>query len=198
MRTIAISHYVFEQFTPGYVLMKSGAKNPALLNYNGLSEEMVFEENGQKMALSEPQLSAVDSVVIKGRKFVRKEGTFMEVLLSKPDSMLFVEYKCNVAYPGRPSGPGRTSQTSSNDQFSTLGAQGVFYELKLPDGFKTKPYLYYWLEKDGVLNKIKTLNQLTKLYPDQKDASKKFIKANKVNFKDQESIVALVEHLQGL
>ena len=35
-------HYLFPEFTQGVVLMKSGTKNNALINYNLLTEETFF------------------------------------------------------------------------------------------------------------------------------------------------------------
>lgn len=173
--SVILSHYVLPEFTAGYVLQKNGAKNPSILNYNSLSEEMVFESNGQKMAIAENQLSNIDSVVIQTRKFIRFDGKFVEVLASK-DYTLYAEYKCNVTYPPRSTGPGRTSQTSSSEQYSTLGQFGVFYELKLPDGFKIRPYIFYWIKSNGQWNKFKSFKQLQKFYPEQKSNIKEYLK----------------------
>ena len=41
-----VSHYLFPEFTQGVVLMKDGGKNETLLNYNSLTEEMIFENKG--------------------------------------------------------------------------------------------------------------------------------------------------------
>jgi hypothetical protein len=41
-----------------------------LLNYNSLTEEMIFENNGKKLAIGKGELELVDTVFIKDRKFV--------------------------------------------------------------------------------------------------------------------------------
>lgn len=41
-QTKDISHYLFPEFVQGVVLMKSGQKNPAMLNFNAATEEMGF------------------------------------------------------------------------------------------------------------------------------------------------------------
>ncbi|MCK7537431.1 MAG: hypothetical protein MZV63_43990 [Marinilabiliales bacterium] len=44
-------HYIFPEFTPGTILMKSGRQYEASLNYSTLSEEMIFEDQGKKLAI---------------------------------------------------------------------------------------------------------------------------------------------------
>ena len=41
---IEMTHYLFPEFTQGVILMKSGIRNDALLNYNSLTEQMIFEK----------------------------------------------------------------------------------------------------------------------------------------------------------
>lgn len=49
----AVNHYVFSKFTEGEVLLKGGSSFRVLLNYNTLTEEMIFERNNQKLAISD-------------------------------------------------------------------------------------------------------------------------------------------------
>ena len=50
---VAMRHYVFERFSKGSVLQKNGSSHEAMLNYNVLSREIVFESSpGQFMALA--------------------------------------------------------------------------------------------------------------------------------------------------
>jgi len=50
--------------------MKDGTRNPALLNYNAATEEMIFDQNGQKLAFAEITLNNLDTVFVQDRKFV--------------------------------------------------------------------------------------------------------------------------------
>ena len=54
---VEIYHYVFPEFRKGTVLMKSGTKNEAMLNYNALTDEMIFDQNGKKLAMAIYQIS---------------------------------------------------------------------------------------------------------------------------------------------
>jgi hypothetical protein len=66
----------------------------------------------------------------------------------------------------------------------------------LPNGYETKPYNYYWLKKNGGLNKFMNMRQLMKLYDDKEDLFKAYIKKNEVIFNNQESMVQLIKYLE--
>lgn len=188
-------HYLFPEFTQGVVLMQSGTKNNSLLNYNLVTEEMVFEDKGKKFSLGKEEQELVDTIFIKGRKFFKLNNIFMEFIYhSKID--LYAEHKCSVKQPGKPAGYGGTSETSAITSYSSYLSGGVVYELKLPNGYETKPYNYYWLKKNGGLNRFMNMRQLMKLYDDKEDLFKAYTKKNEVIFNNQESIVQLIKYLE--
>lgn len=194
---IGTSHYLLSEFTQGVILMKSGVRNKALLNYNALTEEMIFENNGRNMAIGTNEIPLVDTIFIKDRKFVVLNGKFVELVYhSKYD--VFVEHKCKVEEAGKPAGYGGTSQTSATTSVSSLYSQGrVIYNLKLPDNFKAKPYHSYWLKKNGELHELTSMRGMKNLYKDKKALYKKYLKANNVRYQDQESIIQFIEYLES-
>lgn len=191
------SHYLFPEFTRGVILMKSGKRNDAVLNYNSLTEEMIFEKSGQKRAIGTNELLFVDTVFIEDRKFVVLNGKFVE-LAHHSTWDLFVEHKCKVEEAGKPAGYGGTSQTSAATSVSSLYSQGrVVYNLKLPDNYETKPYRVYWLKKNGEIYKFGSMRELKKLYKDRKDLYKKYLKTNRINYQDQERMIQFIEYLEA-
>lgn len=193
---VELSHYVFPDFTNGSVLMKSGQQHQALLNYNALSEEMIFVDKGTKLAISKEEKEKVDTVYIKGRKFFVLDGRFLE-LIYRSGYELYAEHRCDVKYPGKPAGYGGTSETSSISTYSGVYSGGILYELRLPDDFSIKPYLIYWLMKDGKINKIVNLKQLNKVFGDRKDQIKEYVSSNKTDYNDMESMVGLIRYLEA-
>ncbi len=196
-QTKEISHYLFPEFTKGSVLMKGGRVNPALLNYNAATEEMVFDQNGQVLALADPSLSQIDTVFIKDRQFVVLNKKFAEVLL-KGDDKLLAFYKCKVIPPGKPAGYGGTSQTSSVDSYSSYSIGGLMYDLKLPDDFKVEPYTVYLLKNSKGKKEIKSMRQLRNHYKKKKDVYDQYVRENKVNFEDQQAVAQLVSFMEDL
>ena len=63
-------------------------------------------------------------------------------------------------------------------------------------GFKAKPYIEYWLKKEGKLTMVISLRQLAKQFDDQSDLFKKYVKEHKVKFEDPESQVELIKFLE--
>jgi hypothetical protein len=193
VKILEVTHYLFPEFTKGVVLMKSGIKNEALLNYNSLTEEMIFDNKGIKLAVS--QLEQVDTVYINGRKFFPLNNKFVELLYhSKYD--LYAEHKCNLLDPGKPAAYGGTSQTSATTTYSSYFSGGQVYELKLPEGYETKPFTEYWLKKDGKLNKFISIRQLMKLFGEKGNMFKIYVKKNDVKYENQEGIVELIRFLE--
>jgi len=191
------THYLFPEFIQGVVLMKAGTRQSAKLNYNSLTEEMLFENNGQKKAISMNEILLVDTVFIEDRKFVELNGKFVELVYhSKWD--LYVEHKCKVEEQGKPAGYGGETQTGAATSVSSLYSQGrVVYDLKLPDDYETEPYFIYWLKKNGELHKILNMRILKKLYKDKRKLFKNYIKANSVKYLDQEGIIQLIEYMES-
>ncbi len=194
-KVIELSHYLFPEFTQGVILLKTGIKNKAMLNYNSLTEEMIFENNGKKLAIGKGELELVDTVFIKDRKFITLNSKFIELIYhSKWD--LYAEHKCSVKEPGKPAAYGGTTETSATTSYSSFYSGGKVYELKLPDGYETKTYTYYWLKRNGELNKFINIRQLMKLYYDKEDLFKAYVKKNAVDFNKQESIVQFIKYLE--
>ena len=194
-QNVAIYHYVFPEFKKGTVLMKSGTKKTTMLNYNALTDEMIFDQNGKKLAMA--HLPDIDTVYIEGMRFFPLENKFVELLYQNKYE-LYVLYKANIVDPGKPAAYGGTSQTSSTTSYSSILSGGQAYELELPQGTETKASLDYWLKKDGKVTMFLNLRQLAKQFDQKSDEFKKYVKEKKVKYEDQESLLGLVKYMEGL
>jgi hypothetical protein len=189
-----VTHYLFPEFMKATVLLKNGTLNNAVLNYNSLTEEMIFENRGTKLALG--QLDLIDTVYIADRKFIPLGNAFVE-LIFKSNYSLFAAYKCKINDPGKPAGYGTTSQTSAISTYSTYFSGGRAYEMKLPEGIETQSSVEYWLEKDGKMNKFLSIRQLSKLVAEKEDLFKSYVKEHDVKYDDQASMVELLNYIQS-
>lgn len=193
VKVLKLTHYLFPEFSKGYVLMKNGMKSEALLNFNSLTEEMIFENKGTKLAVS--QLDNIDTIFIHDRKFVPVNNKFLE-LVYQSKYTLFAEHKCSIKDPGKPAGYGGTSQTSATSSYTSYFSGGQVYELSLPEGYKTIPFVEYWLRKDGKTNKFFSLRQLSKLLSEKEDLIKKYIKKQDVKYDDLPGLIELLKFLE--
>ena len=90
--------------------MKNGHNDALMMNYNMLTEEMIIEKTGIRLAIS--NIGNVDTVDIENRKFVPYDKGFYEIAVNAPIT-LFIQHKCKLIPAGQPSGYGGTSQTSA-------------------------------------------------------------------------------------
>ncbi|MBE7170677.1 MAG: hypothetical protein INR73_08805 [Williamsia sp.] len=185
-----LSHYVFPAFVKGRVQQKAGGTQEAMLNYNSMTQEMIFTQNAGYQALGQPE--NIDTVFIENRKFIPNGPVFYEVV-PVGATPLFVNHKCRVIPPGNPAGYGTTSQTSSPGNISKIANNTQTYALKLPDDYQIVPETEFFLKREGEYNKISNIKQLAKLYPAKADAIQDYSKKNKINFKNQEDIVKLIQ-----
>jgi hypothetical protein len=191
-KLVEITHYLFPEFKRGVVLMKSAEKHEAMLNYNSLTEEMIFDNKGSKLAMAD--LDQVDTVAIEGRKFFLVNGKFVEQVFHGEFDLL-AENKCKLVDPGKPSGYGGTTQTSATENYSRYFTGAQVYEMKLPEGNEIKPYIVYWLQRDGKQTQFFTIRQLAKLIPEKEGLLKEFTKKHPVRYENQGSMVGLMRYL---
>ncbi|WP_352423603.1 hypothetical protein [Proteiniphilum sp.] len=191
-----IYHYILPEFTKGTVLMKDGTKNPALLNYNAATEEMIFDQNGQKLAFAELTLNQLDTVFIENRKFVLLDKNKFAEVIHRDGYKLLVQHKCRIIPPGKPAAYGGTSQTSSTTSYSSWSGSGVIYQLDLPDDFKVNSSVIYWLDNGEGLKSFSSMGQLKKIYNKQKSLYNKYTRENKVDFKDTEAVASLIHYME--
>lgn len=193
VKILEVTHYLFPEFTNGLVLMKSGVRNEVLLNYNSLTEEMIFENKGTKLALN--QLELIDTIYVDNRKFFPLNNKFVELIFNSK-YCLIGENKCSLKGPGKPAAYGGTSETSATTTYSSYFSSGQVYELKLPENYETKPYTDYLLKKDGKLNKFISIRQLAKLFRDKEEIFKEYVSKHDVKYDNQESLVELIRFLE--
>ena len=125
--------------------MKKGVRKEALLNFNSLTEEMIFESNGVRLAVAQMELT--DIIYIKGRKFFRSMVNFWWRYITR--NMIYMPNKCSVNDPGKPAGHGTFSQLGAATTYSFYFSGNRVYEMTLPASVETTPFTLYWLEKDG-------------------------------------------------
>jgi hypothetical protein len=187
--------FLFPDFTTGKVKMKNGSSQSIVLNYNTVSEKMVYEKEDKLYDMMTTEL--MDTVFVQNSKFVPVGQVFYEVLLVAPIS-LFVQHKGDLLPPGAPAGYGGTSQVSNTKQMTSVELSSGYYNLKLPADYIVKANPVYWIRKDN--NKYSFINekQFLKIFPGKEGDLKQFIKQNRIKFNKLSNIVRLVEHCNEL
>jgi hypothetical protein len=162
------------------------------MNYNSLTESMVYIRGSNHLELTNPEI--VDTVFIQGSKFIPVKGAFYEVL-DRGDMPLFLQVKSDLKPVGKDAGYGSTSHTSATTTYSSYNASGLNYNLKLPPDYTVETSYIYWINKTV---SFETERQFLKLFPEKADELKAFIKKNRYKFDNKEDIIAVVKYCAGL
>ena len=62
------SAYLFPEFSNGKILLKAGTSSVRMLNFNLLTEEMIFEYQGKYLAVA--NVESIDTIYIQTRRFI--------------------------------------------------------------------------------------------------------------------------------
>ena len=191
----SMPQYLIIQFVSGTIRMKNSQGQTQIMNYNTVTEKMVFIKGDKYYDLINPEM--VDTITLEGRKFVPVGKSFYEVLYAGQTS-LYIQNKSSLLPPGKPVGYGGTSQVASSDYLSTVSLDGVQWNLKLPSDYTVVPRPVYWIRRGIEWFDFTNEKQFLKLFPDKAGVLKDRIKSDKVKFDKPESIAKLIEYFNSL
>lgn len=189
---VVLLHYALDSFYTGRVLLKNGTSSPQTLNYNTLTNEMIFVSAGRYMAIANPQ--EVDTVFIAQHQFVPIAGKFCE-WLGGVQPALFKEYTCSVKEPEAQAGFGKTN-VSAASALNTLVHSGGAYNLSLPLDFDLVPGVMYYLRSKGKMYKLTNAKQVAKTIAAKKDAVEAWLKTGPSKFSTEEEMIRFVKSIQ--
>lgn len=187
-KTPALPQFLFPEFAKGIVKMKDGRKLAAVLNYNMVDEEMIFEQNKTYMILDRPE--EIDTVYLQNRRFVFRNKVFCEVVASGKVS-LYIQHKSRYSDKGTPTAYGMSTKTSANYKYSSVQAGNQVRFLEVPDNVAVEPAIVYWAKISGEMKKFTNQNQFIKLFPGSEEKIKEFINANSIDLKSREGLMNL-------
>jgi hypothetical protein len=184
-----ITHYIFPEFYAGKILMKNGKTEESRLNYNSLTEEMIFETKGKYLALA--NVGVIDTVYIQNRKFIPVDKVFYEVSVNMKIPLL-IRHTCRVIPPGKPTAYGGTSETTSVTIINNFFQSGMVYDLKLPDDYEITSSTGFYLKSQNIFIRIYKLKQVIRYFPDKEKEIIEFIKLNGTDFDNQKDLIDLI------
>jgi hypothetical protein len=188
--------FLFPKFMKSTINMKAGKDLTLMLNYNTVTELIVFIQRDQIFDLVNPE--TVDTAIIAGRKFVPVEKVFHEVLLTGPLN-LYVEHKGNLVEPGKPAAYGGTSQVSSSTYLTGITMKGgAVFNMKLSEDIIVKVDPIHWIRIDKDKFSFVNERQFLKVFPKREKEIKAYIKENHLKFEKQDDVIKLVQFCSGL
>ena len=173
--------FLFPEFSVGIARTKNGEKTVLNLNYNIVTEKMVFMQNKQIFDITNP--SIIDTVYIESRKFIPRGKVFLELVINGKTQFL-VQHTGSLQQPGRPAAYGGTSQVSSSTYINNLKLGNDVYRMD----HKRNVVVYYtplsWIRKDFDFYAVTSRKSILNIYSDRKSDIRSFM--NKMKFDPQD------------
>lgn len=187
--------FLYRYFADGVVRTKDNRSQKIVLNYNTVSEKMVYFQDGKVYDIV--VAGTIDTVYIGNNRFVPSGKGFYEVLVGGSMPLL-VQYKGKVIPAGAPAAYGGTSQVSSSHYAKTVEVSTGQYNLEMPPDYNIEVEVIYWIKKDDNMLSFMGERQFLKLFADHESDIKKFIKKNKIKFDNKIDMIKLVKYCKDL
>ena len=190
-----IPQYLFNRFAEGLIVKKSGENVLASLNYNIVTEEMIFIENNRFLALA--NLQSIDTVYLNNMIFLPAADAFYELAVTGKVKLL-VQFSGTVQVEGEDVGYGITSKTSRVTSLTALTNSGVLYNMDLPENLKVSRKITYHVEFDGKRERFINKRAFLRVFSDKKKELDKYIKEKDIDFDNYNDVVSLIQHLNSI
>lgn len=175
--------------------MKNGTVTSTLMNYNVLSEKMVFEQSGKYLDLTNSE--SVDTIYLHNTRFIPMVNTFLEVV-AESSIPLYVQHRGDLMSPGKASAYGGTSQTTSSTSYSTVFTDNKTYNINLPAGYSVDKTAIYWVMINGKLEKFLNERQFLRLFKSNETVIRAFIRENNISFNNRSDLIKLLYFCSGV
>jgi hypothetical protein len=191
-----LPQYLLSDFNKAQVLLKNGQSLSVMMNYNIVTERMVYEKEGNYYDLLNPE--TIDTIIILNMKFTIIGKKYYELMYKGMPLTLFIQHKGELASAGTPAAYGGTSQVAATKSLSSIELSGGRYNLPLPSEYIVTTTTVYWIRRQDEMFNFLNEKQFLKLFPDKELELKKFIKANRIKIDKPEQLTKLVTYCNEL
>ncbi len=186
--------YIFDEFKNGKAVYKNGAVVYAKLNYDPLSQRMLFLSPSDNALLEIVNPSDISYINIEGRMFEQIKGNLFYERINYNNFIFYIQWRYKAVSEGKPSGYGTTSTTSAITSVSVINKEGRTIPLNVSEKFNYKPDNFYYIKINNTQKRFSSPDSLAKLLKAHKEEIKKYIKENKLDFDNPEDIKSAVEY----
>jgi hypothetical protein len=189
-----LAQFLFPQFSIATVRMNVGKGLTLMMNYNIVTEKMVFLQKGQVFDMLNQQ--NVDTIIVNDSKFIPVSKAFHEVILEGPVN-LYIQHRGIIQEPGKPAAYGGTSQVSSSTYLSRVSigdGNNSIFNMKLPAELIVKPETVFWMTFNNNKYSFTNERQFLKIFPGKEIDIKKYIKQNRLKFENSEDVKKLAQY----
>ena len=197
--------YLFAEFSPCLIVHKDGNTTKVNANYNLLNELLQYSNKGEIMDFSDP--GDIASISFDGLKMAYVAEAYYVRLTDENDKInCYKKIKGNIndliestgAYGSSTTTAAVTQQTEINiGGINSMDIRMLWDNKKDGKKFRVNEYYFFATKANTELVPLKK-NSLLEAFPKNEKEIKSFIKANKINFKEDNEILALTEFVSKL
>lgn len=186
--------YLFPTFTDAVVFLKSKLEIQTKLNFNTLTEEMLFKSDTTILKLDMP--GEIDSVIINKRVFIQVENMLYEYIYGT-NIKLLKRNKCRWETKGDAVGYGN-SKLAKTKFLNNLVLNGQI--LKTERNFEIDFYDNSTIQiyKENKVADATKLSNYIQIFPESKAKIVEFTKSQKLNLKINTDIIRLIDFINQL
>ena len=180
----------FASFTKGEIFYKYGKSGESQLNYNILSEEMLFiEPHGDTLIVSNP----TDISYLKiGETLFYYDNGYKEIIADYTITKLAIHQIAAIEFVKLGS-MGENNTTSAITNVDHLNTPSYYYDLALnQDAYIRKKTFYYFTDSKNHFLKA-TKSSIFKIFSSKKEKIELYLKENDINFNKESDLVKLLE-----
>ena len=179
--------YIFEVFLPGEVFLKSKSKVAVKeLNYNCFENEIAYNDPVKKTTMLMNPYQVEMFVLINGDERL----TFAPVKLKEDSEIIFAQVLYNK---------GSLVYKVFQKDFVKANYEGGYSADRKYDEFVDKYDLFFMKEGELILYKAKkSKKQMLSAFPGKEKEISSFIKSNKLDLKEEDALVSLLEYYDSL
>lgn len=183
--------YLLPNFSVGTVLFTDGQSTQALVNINTFDNGIRFIENNDTMTVKNED--EIKALYVKNKYYAKWQKRYIEILSPLHDTSLGISRAIEMI-PRKATGAyGMVSETTSITSVPVISdGSGSYHRLKNGTDNEFKYVVTYYICK-GNKRYVANKKGFQKIYPKLKDAINDFVKENKTDFEDLESLKALYQ-----
>lgn len=190
--------YLYESFTDGKVISPDGTYGKAKLNFNFLTNEMLFiNPQNDTLKLAKPEATAM--VTIATDTFCFYKNTFLKKITHyKNGPHLFQKQNMRLADNEKKGGYGGYSSVSSDASGSTFDAGGIITRASEDKNlvFKRNNEIFLSDNKGSFLPMKQASFQ--KVFPQWKNKLKAFVEEQAISFNKEQDVLSVADYLHQL
>lgn len=191
------SVYQYPEFTNGRILFKNGHFASAFVNYNKLSGQMLFiNPDHDTLEFANPE--SIEWVAISNDTFHFFDKTFIQLMTHYCDGINLYK-KETIRYNGKEkkSGYGGYSNTTAASSINKVSRENTIEKIGVDENTLYVSTTEYYLTTPTGKYVSPAKKNIEKLFHQQEKKLSEYLQKDKVNYKNEQDLLALLAYMQN-